>query len=182
MATASPMTWNWNWKLAVTGAAAVAGWLGLGSPIHMADPGPRQPAPAVSYADHRLTAAALLAQEARRLDAHLEAAQAAPPSRNLFRFGSRPVARRAAAPAPVVAPAPLPPPPVPFPLRLTGIAVDIVNGVEKRTAILSGPSGVELAASGEPASPGYRVVDVGDTFADVERTSDGARERLTLRP
>jgi hypothetical protein len=66
-------------------------------------------------------------------------------------------------------------------MRLTGIAVDVVNGVEKRTAILSGPSGVELAASGEPATAGYRVVEVGDSFAVIERASDGARERLTLR-
>jgi hypothetical protein len=58
--------------------------------------------------------------------------------------------------------------------------VETVNGVEKRTAILSGPSGVELAASGENASPGYRVIDVGDTFAVVERTSDGAQQRLNL--
>jgi hypothetical protein len=71
---------------------------------------------------------------------------------------------------------------VPFPLRLTGIAVEIVDGVTKRTAILSGPSGVELAAGGEPASAGYRVVEVGESFAEVERTTDGARERLTLRP
>ena len=183
MATASPMTWNWNWKLAATGAAAVAGWLGLGSPIHMAGPGPRQPASEASHVDDRIAAAAVLEQETRRLDERLEAAQTAPPSRNLFRFGSRPVARRAAAPAPVVAPAPLlPPPPVPFPLRLTGIAVEVVNGVAKRTAILSGPSGLELAASGDAAAPGYRVVDVGESFVDVERTSDGARERLTLRP
>jgi hypothetical protein len=98
----------------------------------------------------------------------------------LFRFGARPVARRAAAPAPVVAAAPVAPLPAPFPLHLSGIAVEVVNGVTKRTAILSGPSGVELAASGEPAAPGYRVLEVGESFADVERTSDGTRERLNL--
>jgi hypothetical protein len=56
-----------------------------------------------------------------------------------------------------------------------------VNGVEKRTAILSGPSGVELAASGEPAGAGYRVIEVGDAFAVVERTSDATRQRLALK-
>ena len=60
--------------------------------------------------------------------------------------------------------------------------MDIVNGAAKRTAILSGPSGVELAASGEPAGAGYRVIEVGESFAEVERTTDGARQRLTLRP
>ena len=175
------MTWNWNWKVAATAAAAVTGWLGLGSPIHMADPAPRPQVGTVTASDYRVTAAANLQEEARRLDARIEAVQTTPPSRNLFQFGARPVPRRTVAPAPIVAPAPLPPAPIPFLVRLTGIAVETVNGVEKRTAILSGPSGVELAASGESASPGYRVIEVGDTFAVVERTSDGVRERLTLR-
>lgn len=178
MATVSPMTWNLNWKLVGTGVAALVGVLGLGSPLHLAGPAV---SPQVASAP-RLDVAAVSALEVqtRRLDQHLEAAQAVPPSRNLFRFGARPVARRAAAPAPVVLPAPVASLPAPFPLRLSGIAVDVVNGVEKRTAILSGPSGVELAAKGEPASPGYVVVEVGESFAEVERTSDGIRERLNL--
>jgi hypothetical protein len=163
MAAASPMTWNWNWKLVVTGAAALTGVLGLGSPLQLAGPAAR---PQVSDAPH----------------AAAQAAAVAPPSRNLFQFGARPVVRRAVAPAPVVALAPIVELPAPFPLRLTGIAVDIVNGAAKRTAILSGPSGVELAASGEPAGPGYRVIEVGESFAEVERTTDGARRRLTLKP
>ena len=84
------------------------------------------------------------------------------------------------APPPAFTPAPAVPAPAPFPLRLTGIAVDIVNGVEKRTAVVSGPSGLELAATGETAAPGYRVVEVGESFAEIERVSDGARQRLTL--
>ena len=176
------MTWNWNWKVAATAAAAVTGWLGLGTPIHMSDPAPRPQRAEVTASDFRITAAANLQEETRRLDARLEAAQATPPSRNLFQFGARPVAHRAVAPAPIVAPAPLPPPPIPFLVRLTGIAVETVNGVEKRTAILSGPSGVELAANGENASPGYRVIEVGDTFAIVERIGDGTRQRLILAP
>jgi hypothetical protein len=182
MAAGSPMTWNWNWKLVVTGAAALTGVLGLGSPLQLAGPAAR---PQVSDAPHaaaQVTAVAALEEQTRRLDEHLAAAAVAPPSRNLFQFGARPVARRAVAPAPVVAPAPIVELPAPFPLRLTGIAVDIVNGAAKRTAILSGPSGVELAASGEPAGAGYRVIEVGESFAEVERTTDGARQRLTLRP
>ena len=180
MATLSPMTWNLNWKLVGTGVAALAGVLGLGSPLHLAGPAVSPRITSAPRAD--MTAVSALAEQTRRLDQHLEAVQAAPPSRNLFRFGARPVARRAAAPAPVVAAAPVAPLPAPFPLHLSGIAVEVVNGVAKRTAILSGPSGVELAASGEPAAPGYRVLEVGESFAEVERTSDGARERLTLRP
>jgi len=182
MAAASPMTWNWNWKLVVTGAAALTGVLGLGSPLQLAGPAAR---PQITEAPHdtaQLTAVAVLEEQTRRLDEHLAAAAVAPPSRNLFQFGARPVPRRVVAPAPVVAPVPVVELPAPFPLRLTGIAVDTVNGGEKRIAILSGPSGVELAASGEPAGAGYRVIEVGDSFAEVERTSDGARERLRLKP
>ena len=182
MATSSPMTWNLNWKVAATAAAAVTGWLGLGTPIHMSNPAPRPQVADVTASDFRITAAANLQEETRRLDARLEAAQTAPPSRNLFQFGARPVTRRSVAPAPIVAPAPLPPAPIPFLVRLTGIAVETVNGVAKRTAILSGPSGVELAAGGENASPGYRVIEVGDSFAVVERVGDGTRQRLILAP
>jgi hypothetical protein len=179
MAAGSPMTWNLKWKLAATGTAALAGWL-ASPPLELAGPGSGPQSAAPSRAE--VAAVAELAAQTRRLDQHLDAVQAAPPSRNLFQFRSRPVARRAAPPAPAVTLAPVAPVPVPFPLRLTGIAVEIVDGVAKRTAILSGPSGVELAASGEPASPGYRVIEVGESFAEVERTSDGTRERLTLRP
>ena len=182
MAAGSPMTWNWNWKLVVTGAAALTGVLGLGSPLQLATPAARPQAADAPHAAAQVTAVAALEEETRRLDAHLAAAATAPPSRNLFQFGARPVAHHAVAPAPVVALAPIVEPPAPFPLRLTGIAVDTVNGAEKRTAILSGPSGVELAASGQPAGAGYRVIEVGDSFAEVERTTDGARRRLTLRP
>jgi hypothetical protein len=182
MATASPMTWNWNWKLVATGAAALTGVLGLGAPLQVAGPAAPPPTSAAPYTAAQLTAVSALEEQTRRLDEHLAAATAAPPSRNLFRFGERPVARRAANPAPVIALAPIVEAPAPFPMRLTGIAVDLVNGVQKRTAILSGPSGVELAATGEPAGSGYRVIDVGDSFAEIERTSDGVRQRLTLRP
>jgi hypothetical protein len=179
MAAASPMTWNLKWKLVATGTAALAGWL-ASPPLELAGPAASPNAGVMTRTE--VAAVLALEEQTRRLDQHLEAAQAAPTSRNLFRFGSRPVARRAAAPAPVVAPEPVAPPvPVPFPMRLTGIAVDLVDGVEKRTAIFTSPAGVELAASGESAAPGYRVVEIGDSFAEVERTSDGARERMTLK-
>jgi hypothetical protein len=177
MTPLSPMTWNWKWKLAATGVTAVAGWLASPPLEPSAGVRPTTPAPQATS-----SAVAVLDQQVRRLDEQLAATPAATSSRNLFKFGQRPVTRRA---APVQTAAPPPPPavavPEPFPLRLTGIAIDTADGVEKRIAILSGPGGVELAAGGETASPGYRVVEVGDSFADVERTSDGARERLTLK-
>jgi len=182
MAPSSPMTWNWNWKLVVTGAAALTGVLGLGSPLQLAGPAAHPQLSDPPHAAAQVTAVAELEEQTRRLDERLAAVAVSPSSRNLFQFAARPVARRAVAPAPAVAPVPVVEAPAPFPLRLTGIAVDTVNGTQKRIAILSGPSGVELAASGEPAGAGYRVIDVGESFAEVERTFDGARQRLTLRP
>jgi len=182
MAAVSPMTWNWNWKMAGTGAAALAGVLGLGSPLNPAGPSVRPQVTDAPHAAAQISAVAALEEQTRRLDADLTGSEVAPPSRNLFRFGARPVPRRALAPAPVLASAPVVEVPAPFPLRLAGIAVDTINGVEKRTAILSGPSGVELAAGGESAGAGYRVIEVGASFAEVERLSDGARQRLTLKP
>jgi hypothetical protein len=181
MASGSPMTWNWNWKLVATGAAALTGALGIGAPLQLAGPSVSPQAANTPNATAQIAAVAELEEQTRRLDARLDAVQVAPPSRNPFRFGERPVARRVAPPSPAVAPLPAVVAPAPFPLRLTGIAVDVVDGVEKRIAILSGPAGLELASPGEPASAGYRVVEVGESFAEVERTSDGARERLTLK-
>jgi hypothetical protein len=177
------MAWNWNWKLVVTGVAALTGVLSLGAPLQLAGPSSRPQASEAPQAAAQITAVSALEEDTRRLDERLAATAATPPSRNLFRFGERPVApaRRVVAPAPVVDAAPIVEAPAPFPLRLTGIAVDSVNGAEKRTAILSGPSGVELAASGEPAGAGYRVIEVGEAFAVVERIADGVRQRLALK-
>lgn len=175
-----PMTWNWKLSLTATGATALAGWLASPPPQSMTPPS-RAAIAAPAGADP--AAISEVEHQARRLSARLAApAAGAPPSRNPFQFGARPQPRRAAAAAPAVTVS-MPPPvdvPAPFPLRLSGIAVDIVNGAEKRTAVISGPAGLELAGEGESAAPGYRVVTVGESFAEVERVSDGARERLTL--
>ena len=183
MTASSPMTWNWNWKLVVTGAAALTGVFGLGAPLQLAGPSSPPRANETPAAAAQISAVSALEEETRRLDERLAIATPAESSRNLFRFAQRPVVvHRAVAPAPAAVAVPIVETSVPFPLRLTGIAVDVVNGVEKRTAILSSPSGVELAAAGDSASPGYRVVEVGDGFAEIERLSDGVRQRITLKP
>jgi hypothetical protein len=184
MAPNPTMTWNWKWKAAATGATALAGWL-ASPPLQTAAPRARGASNAVQVqAAIQTSVVTDVEEQGRRLSARLAPMTAsARPSRNPFRFGARPVARHAAAAAaPVAVAAPPVNVPVPFPLRLSGIAVDIVEGVEKRTAIISHPAGLELARDGESAAPGYRVVTVGESFAEVERLSDGARETLTLKP
>jgi hypothetical protein len=181
MAAVPPMTWYWKASLTATGVTALAGWLASPS---LEPAGSRPRAAATTTASSATTAAAVsdVEEQARRLSVRLvPAADAAPPSRNPFQFGARPAARRAVRPAaPVERPPVEAPAPAPFPLRLSGIALDTVDGVEKRIAIISGPGGLELAAAGDAAAPGYRVLAVGESYADVERASDGTRERLTL--
>ncbi len=192
------MTWNWKWKVTATGVTALAGWL-ASEPIQpgaatvpastavsrVATTAAQNARNAVTVSDierqaSRLAAAAPLAEATG--GPHGETTDAAP-VRNLFRFQareSRPTARRVTAPTDA---APLAPPaPTPFPLRLTGIATDMVNGVPQRTAVVRGPSGLELAKDGELAAPGYRVVTVGESSIEVERLSDGVRQQLRLTP
>jgi hypothetical protein len=120
--------------------------------------------------------------QADRLGARLApSAPYVPAGRNLFHFDApRAVSRRTPVAAIPVA-VDVAPVREPFPLRLTGIAVDVVNGVEQRTAIISARNGLELATVGQAAAPGYTVIEVGDAWVDVEHTADGVRERLTLR-
>ena len=181
MAPIVTMTWNWKWSLAATGATAMAGWL-ASPPLEPAGATPRRGAAIeASQSDVGPAAVAEIQEQARRLTSRLAPRPASgAPARNPFQFGMRPVAPRApavtasaAAPAVVDAPAP-------FPLHLAGVAVDTIDGVDTRTAIISGPAGIELAKAGQPAAPGYRVVTVGEAFAEVERLSDGVRERLIL--
>src|ERR1051325_3415813 len=184
MAASSRMTWSWNWKLVVTGVAALTGVLGLGAPLQQFAKPSAPPQESASHAAAQITAVSALEEEARQLDRNLDALDAAPSTRNPFRFGERPAVHRPIAPPPAAAFSlgAQAAAPAPFPLKLTGIAVDVVNGVENAPAIVSGPSGLELAAKGEVAAPGYRVIEVGESFAEIERVSDGVRERLTLRP
>jgi hypothetical protein len=176
------MTWNWKWSLAATGATAMAGWLAT-PPVETGGAGRADSSAVTAQSEVGPAAVAEIQEQARRLSTRLAPRPIGPtPERNPFQFGARPAARRA--PAVTARPAEPPPPqvevPAPFPLQLTGIAVDTIDGVETRTAIISGPSGLELAKVGDAAAPGYRVVTVGDSFAEVERLSDGTRERLVL--
>jgi hypothetical protein len=83
------MTWNWNWKLVVTGAAALTGVLGLGSPLQLAGPAAHPQLSDVPHAAAQVTAVAELEEQTRRLDERLTAAAWRPP--RAISFNSAPV-------------------------------------------------------------------------------------------
>jgi hypothetical protein len=97
-----------------------------------------------------------IAQLADRLARHNQADGGfSRPSRNLFRFVPRPVRQSALPSEPIVAALPVAPPqPV---IRLSGVAMDRVEGQDVWTAILSTPAGVVLARAGEQVIPGWTV-------------------------
>jgi hypothetical protein len=110
------------------------------------------------------------------------------PSRNLFRFGARPLTPRpsrthetAVAPSatpPVAGAAParqLPP------LRLSGIATDTIDGARRRTAILITPAGFAEVKEGDTVLGEYRVVRIEEDAVELA-AADGTPRRLTLRP
>jgi hypothetical protein len=181
MAPTVSMTWNWKWSLAATGATAMAGWL-ASPPLEPADGAARRGA-AIGRrtSDVGPAAVAEIQEQARRLTSRLASrpgersagaqsvpvrhAAGGPACARRHRARGRASGRGRASAVPA-APA--------------GVAVDTVDGVDTRTAIISGPAGIELAKAGQPAAPGYRVVTVGEAFAEVERLSDGVRERLIL--
>jgi len=196
MAADPQMTWNWKWKVTATGVTALAGWL-ASEPIQPAGvPTDASRAPSTVVSRGATTAAqnernAVAVSDIEREASHLAAgtaraeawaeAESLPP-RNLFRFQPRTAPRRVLAPTRVEPEPVAPPTPIVFPLRLTGIATDVVNGAQQRTAVVRSPSGLELAKAGEIAAPGYRVVTVGESSVEVERLSDGVRQQLLLTP
>ncbi len=106
-------------------------------------------------------------------------------SRNPFRFGARPTTEARSSgtsgPPPVALPATIPPAPPPPRLSLDGIATDVVNGQEQRTAILNTDSGVVLAKEGEQVAGQFRVVKIAADAVDLVNVNDGSTLRIVLR-
>ena len=73
---------------------------------------------------------------------------------------------------------PVAPPRPPF--GLAGMATSLVDGVERRTAILSSLQGVVLAKEGEVVDGGYRVVSITDDTVTLESGANGAQTTLRL--
>jgi hypothetical protein len=166
-----------TWKLyAVVSAGAFAATYLMSSPAK--DVVPRESAAPPASASARKLVASEIEQLADELHVHLRTDNYRTPGRDLFRFQSRPApAVVRPAPKPVVeAPAPPPPPPLP-PLSLSGIAVDIVNGVPQRSAVLSAPGNVLIVREGESVAGLYKVLSISDDSVELEAL-DGSRRTL----
>lgn len=103
------------------------------------------------------------------------------PSRNPFRFGSRPApARASGTPArpPVEERVEIPAdPPAPPPIRLAGVA----NDGGKRSAFLITVQGVLTVREGDSVPPEYRVGRIEEDAIELV-AADGTTRRLKLRP
>jgi hypothetical protein len=126
-----------------------------------------------------------IARQAERLQVRLRTDSAyEQPSRNLFRFGSSaapkaPSARTAPQPTPDP---PVTPPPAALQISLSGIAGDMVEGQEQRTAILSTPTGILLVRKGDEVAGQFRVGAIDTGAVELVRLDDGGVLRLTLKP
>lgn len=173
---------TWKSYAAVSGAGLLATYL-FSTPPPLDD---RAPVPARPAGAAAAPLANDIERQADRLGSRTRpTVEYQPPERNPFRFGGRtaPAAREAVqAPAPVEAFEPeLPPlPPAPPPIRLTGIAIDTVDGERRRTAILLTANGLVSAGEGETAGA-YRIVRIDEDAVEVVGP-DGASRRLLLRP
>ena len=106
-------------------------------------------------------------------------------SRNPFRFGARPAPDSrpsgTSGPPPVAQPPAVPLAPPQPRVSLEGIATDVVEGQEQRTAILNTDSGVVLAKEGEQVAGQFRVVKITADAVELVNVSDGSVVRIVLR-
>ena len=171
---------DWKSTAAISGAGLVATWFFSMPAVN--PPATSQSVP-VGRAPQASASTIDIQQEAARLQVRVHPEpHYTETSRNPFRFGARPApeARPSGTsgppPAPVV---PLAPPPPR--LSLDGIATDMVDGQEQRTAILNTDSGVVLAKEGEQVAGQFRVVKVATDAVELMNVSDGSVLRLALR-
>jgi hypothetical protein len=173
---------DWKSTAAISGAGLLATWffsMPAGNPPATSPSAPAGSAPQGSASTIDIQ------QEAARLQVRVHPEpHYIEKSRNPFRFGVRPAPEirpsgtsgpPPAQPVPVVA---LAPPPR---LSLDGIATDMVDGQEQRTAILNTDSGVVLAKEGEPVAGQFRVAKIAPDAVELTNVSDGSTLRLTLR-
>lgn len=167
---------TWKSTVLVSGAGLVATWLaGVPSPT----PAPQRAAPQAQAAGaSRTRAPSEIEHLADRLESRNRAGDGySRPARNPFRFAPAPVPRRTedseTPPVPEVTSVPAPV------IRLSGVAMDQVDGREEWTAILSTPTGVVLAREGDEIAPGLTVSAIGAESVTLTRP-DGSTQVVPL--
>jgi len=174
---------DWKSTVAISGAGLLATWF-FSMPA-VQPPATNPIAPAAGAPQASATTIDIQREAARlQLRSHQES-RYSETSRNPFRFGARPApeARSAGTSGlpPVAQPITIPPAPPPPRLSLDGIATDVVNGQEQRTAILNTDSGVVLAKEGEQVAGQFRVVKVAADAVELVNVTDGSTLRIVLR-
>jgi hypothetical protein len=171
---------DWKSTTLISGAGLLATWV-FSMPNATA---PAASPSAVVQAPQATAATIDIQREAARLQVRLHPESlGSATARNPFRFASRPprevtpVAAPDGAFAPVVISAPAPQPQ----LSLDGVATEIVDGQEQRTAILHTDDGVVLAKEGDLVSGLYRVMTVSPATAELTDVNSGSVVRLSLR-
>ena len=174
---------DWKSTAAISGAGLLATWF-FSMPA-VQPPATKPIAPAAGAPQATATTIDIQQEAARlQLRTHQES-RYNETSRNPFRFGARPAPEARSSgtsgPPPVAQPATIPPAPPPPRLSLDGIATDVVDGQEQRTAILNTDSGIVLAKEGEQVAGQFRVVRIAADAVELVNVNDGSTLRVGLR-
>jgi hypothetical protein len=164
---------TWKSTAVVSGVGLLATWLAsYAPPANLpADTAARVPAAVTAEAPD-------IVREANRLQAKVRAeVEYVQPSRNPFRFGARDSAPVPRSESVHTLPAAVDVAPAPIVIRLSGIAIDTVNGREERTAILNTPGGLVFVKEGEEVAGAYKVSKIAIDAVDLVR-ADGSLLQL----
>ncbi len=174
---------DWKSTAVISGAGLLATWFFSMPAVQPPATNPIAPAAGVPQAS--ATTIDIQREAARlQLRTHQES-RYNETSRNPFRFGARPAPEARASgtsgPSRVAQPIAIPPAPPPPRVSLDGIATDVVDGQEQRTAILNTDSGVVLAREGEQVAGQFRVVKIAPDAVELVNVTDGSVLRVVLR-
>jgi hypothetical protein len=172
---------DWKSTAVISGAGILATWFFSMPAVQSPSTGTIAPAASPAQA----TASAIdIQREADRLQVRVhQQPQYVETSRNPFRFGARPApaAGPSATSGPAAAPVIVPQPPPPPRITLDGIATDVVDGREQRTAMLKTDAGIVLVREGEEVAGQFRVGKIATDAVELVKISDGSVLRLALR-
>ena len=174
---------DWKSTAVISGAGLLATWF---FSMPAAQPKADNPIAPAARAPQTSAATIDIQQEAARLQVRThQEPRYNETSRNPFRFGARPALDSrppgTSGPPPIAQPPAIPPAPPQPRVLLDGIATDVVDGQEQRTAILNTDSGVVLANVGEQVAGQFRVVKISSDAVELENVTDGSVLRVVLR-